>query len=199
MAKTNKVDVVSFLIANTGAPKPKKGKAGVPELTDCGDLADRTHAAYVVSKDAEATFRALEGQVLDLTNAAYEQRAKSGDFTKSLNLPGSTTPGVQVSYKDQFSPLAIEQEAGLREQLGDEKFDTYFDQKRELTLVDTSDETIQLLLKKLGPDEFRRIFAIKVTLVTKADMDRKQFDLPEGVAALSGLKQYKPALKILKD
>jgi len=198
MAKTKTVDVAGFLIANAGAAKPKKGKAGIPELTDCGDLADRTHAAYMANKDAEAAFKALEGQVLDLTSAAYEQHAKTGDFTKSFNIPGSNTPGVQVSYKDQFSALPIEQEAGLREQLG-EKFDTYFEQKRELSLVDTSDDTIKLLIKKLGEDEFRRIFAIKVTLTTKPDMDRKQFDLPEGVAMLSGLKQYKPALKIIKD
>lgn len=198
MAKTNKVDVADFLIANAGAVKPKKGKAGIPELTDCGDLADRTHKAYLANKDAEATFKALEGQVLDLSSAAYEKHAKSGDFTKSFNIPGTETPGVQISYKDQFSALPIEQEEGLREQLG-EKFDLYFEQKRELSLVDTSDETIKLLIKKLGQDEFKRIFSIKVSLTTKPDMDRKQFDLPEGVATLSGLKQYKPALKILKD
>ena len=196
MAKA-KMDVASFLINNAGAAKPKS-KSSIPELTDCGDLADRTHTAYLASKDAEAAFKALEGQVLELTAVAYEANARSGDFAKSLNLPGSKTPGVQVSYKDQFSALPIEQEAVLREQLG-EKFDALFEQKRELSLVDTSDDTIKLLIKKLGEDEFRRIFAIKVTLATKPDMDRKQFDLPEGVAMLSGLKQYKPALKIIKD
>jgi len=192
-SKVPKVDVSDFLAASTGATKPSKKKA-IPEL-DCPALADLTYAAYVASKDAEATFKALESQVVELTSAAYAQHAQSGEFTKSLNIPGTTSAGVQVSYKDQFSAIPIEQEPDLKEALG-EKFDTYFEQKRDLSLVDTSDETIQLLIKKLGPDEFRRIFAIKITLTCKADMDRKQFELP--VAATAIIKQYKPALKILK-
>lgn len=184
-------DVSAFLTGNANAATPKGKKNGIPEISGIEDLADRTFEANKAMKDAEATFRALEAQVLDTTSAEYVSRAKSGDFSKSYNIPGTVTPGVQVSYKDAFSDLPIESKAAIQEQLGD-RFDTYFEEKRVLTLSDTSDGTIQLLLEKLGPETFKQIFAIKVALAAKPDMDRKQFDLPEDARP----KQYKPSLKI---
>jgi hypothetical protein len=183
-------DVSSFLQGNAN-PAPKKGKKIIPEITDAKELADNTFAAYQAAKDAEAVFRALEVSVLVITKQDYEARAKSGEFSKSFNVVGNKTPGVQVSYKDMFSDLPIECKADLQARLR-EKYDQYFEEKRVLTLADTSDSTIQLLVSKLGPEEFKKIFAIKVTVAAKADMDRYQFDLPEEIRP----KQSKPSLKI---
>lgn len=201
MAKsaTKKLDVTSFLTEHA-APKGKKGKPEIPVLEGHEALADRAYGAYRAFKDAEAGFKAVEGEVLGLTGVEYEKRSKGGEHTKSLDIPGGETPGVQVSYADKFSALDVKQEAGLREQLGS-KFDAYFEQKRTLTLKadSTDDATIKMLLEKLGPEGFRRLFDIKIELVCKSDMDRKQFEIPEAVRALCGLKQSKAALKIRKE
>jgi hypothetical protein len=195
-AKTPNIN--DFLTANAGKVAPKGKKGSVPVLSSATALGDRCYRAYVEMKDAAAAFKAVEGEVLDLTNGEYEKRAKSGDFTKSFNLVGEETEGVQVVYSDKFSALPIEAEEGLREQLG-EDFDTHFEQKREITLNDTSDETVALLIKKLGAETVAKLFAIKLSIVAKPDMDRRQFDLPEGVATLAGLKQNKAGVKPIKS
>lgn len=197
-SKTSTLDISSFL-TNNASPK-KSGKSTIPELTDVADLADKAHNAYREMKDAEAAFKLLEADVLKRTNSEYASHAKKGSFTKSFNLPGSDTPGVQISYSDKFSDLDKSQEEGLREQLGD-RYDSFFEESRTLVLKDTAtdDETIQELIAKLGEDMFKRVFNITVKLSVKADMDRKQFELPEGLADLCGLKQNKPTLKIIKE
>lgn len=189
--------VNDFLTANAGTT-PKKGKRDIPVL-NASTLADDTANAYREMKDAEAEYRALEAKVIELTGPEYERRAKANEFTKSFDLPGATTEGVQVSYSDKFSDLPAEAEEGLREQLGDEAFDANFESKRVLTLSKTDDATIALLRKKLGDDTFRDIFDIKLSLAVKPDMDRRQFDLDEGVRTLSGLKQAKPSVKLIKS
>jgi len=192
-ASKNVGNVSDFLAGNAGAA-PKKGKKGaIPVVEGQEELADRAYKANTEMKDATASYKALEAQILDITAEEYEAMAQSGDFSKTFNVQGVATPGVQVSYKDAFSAIPIEEKDELQEKLGD-RFDTYFEEKRDLSLVDTSDETIQLLLEKLGQDEFRRIFEIKVSIVAKADMDRKQFDLPDDVRPA----QYKASVKIRK-
>jgi hypothetical protein len=195
MAKQNKNSTnVSDFLSGAATPKAKSGKKnGIPEIEGQGELADRAYNANKAMKDATATYKALEAQILDVTAEEYEARAGSGDFTKTLNVQGVATPGVQVSYKDAFSDIPIEEKEALVERLGD-RFEQYFEEKRVLTLSDTSDATVKLLLDKLGEDTFRQIFEIKVSIATKADMDRRQFDLPEDVRPA----QYKASVKIRK-
>lgn len=195
MAKQSKksLDVGNFLASNAGTNPGKPKKGAVPELSGHEALADKAYNAYKTSKDAEAAYKALEAEILGVVSPAYEANARAGAFSKSFNLPGEETAGMQVSYKDQFSPMTMEQEPHIRERLGD-KYDAYFEQKRELSLIDTSDETIKLLIKKLGEDEFRRIFEIKLAIIAKPDMDRRQYELPDDVRIFA-LKQYKPSLK----
>lgn len=193
------IDVADFLIANAGVAGPAAKKGGVPELAGQGKLADRVFRAYTTFKDAEADFRAVEGEALDVTGREYEKRSRAGEHTKSMDLRGLDTPGIQVTYQDKFSALGIEQEKPLRDALG-AKFDTYFEQDRKLTIKDecTDNATIKLLIQKLGEAEFRRIFDIKLTVVCKSDMDRKQFEIDSGVRELCGLKQAKASVKVLK-
>lgn len=193
------INVADLLIGAATATGPAKGKSSVPEMTGHGALADKAAKAYKAMKDAEAEFRLVEGEVLEVTDAEYAKRSQAGDHTKSLNLKGETTSGVQLTYQDKFSALGIEQKPALMEQLGD-NYGVYFEDSRKLTLKEecTDDATIKLLIEKLGVEEFKRIFDIKLAVVCKADMDRKQFDLPEGLATLCGLKQAKASLKIVK-
>lgn len=189
-------EMADFLVQNATVPGPKGKKGGVPEVTGHEALADRVHRAYKEAQDAEAAFRLVEGELLEITNAEYARRSRAGDHTKSLDLPGTETGGVQVVYQDKFSALDIGQEAGLKAALG-ERYATLFEQNRELKVkkAHTDAKGIAKLREKLGDALFLEIFDIKVTVVAKSGMDESQFGLPDGLATLSGLKQAKPGVK----
>ena len=217
-------DIAAFLAGNA-APKKKSSKKDNPELdfhsndrVTCGDcgtvndptgggwnctncdkplsLTDRVYHAYQALQDAEANFNSLEAQLLEKVVPEYQEHATSGDFSKTFNVAGQETPGVQVSFKDAFKKIPLEKESALKAAMGD-KYDTYFYQKREITVVDTSDAGVAILLAKLGPDDFRKFFKIEMSVGTKPDMDRKQFELPGAVRL--AVQQYKPALKTRKE
>lgn len=216
-------NITAFLATNL-TPKKKAGKQTQPELDlhdeeqvtcECGQvnkpsaggwscttcdkplsLVDRVFHAYQAAADAQAAFDSLEAQLLEKVGPKYQEHAECGDFTKTLNLSGQETPGLQVNYKDAFKKIPLEKEALLQSKLG-EKYDNFFYQKREISLSDTSDETISILLAKLGAEDFKKFFKIEMSVGTKADMDRKQFQLaPELRLAV---QQYKPAVKIRKE
>jgi len=195
MAKQKKtiINDVSALLAGLNNTENPKKKSDIPEIIGHEEQADRAYEAYKAAKDAEAVYAAVEAEIVEIAAKEYQNRTTSGEFTKSMDFPGKETLGVQVTYKDQFSAFPITEKENLRNCLGDQ-FDVYFQEKRDLSLVDTSDETIQLLLGKLGEETFRRIFSVKITIITKPDMDRKQFELPEDVRP----KQCKAAVKIRK-
>lgn len=189
--------MADFLVGHATSTGPKGKKDGVPVLGGHEVLADKVAKAYREHKDAEAVYRKVEGELLKLTDAEYADRSKSGDHTKSLDLPGAETTGVQVTYQDKFSALDVSQEAGLKDALG-ASYGTFFEQSRVLTIKDefTDGASIKLLREKLGDELFLKMFHIKVTVVPKDDMDHKQFELPEGVAVLCGLKQAKASVKL---
>lgn len=218
MGKTN----IAALLAKS-ATKTSKKKSDTPELdlhtadtitcqcgtvndpgaggwrcTSCDEplsLTDRVYAAYQNHKDAEAAFQSLEGQLLEQVRPEYEDGAK-GDFNKTYNLAGKETPGVQVSYKDSFKKIPLDKEPFLQSRMG-EMYDGYFRQAREISLIDTSDDGIEALVEKLGPELFQKFFKVEMFIGTKPDMDRKQFQLPPDVREV--VQQYKAALKIRKE
>lgn len=182
-------DLNSFL---TGAAKPKgKKKSETPEILGHGELADRVVAAHAEMKDKEAAYKLVEGELVDVVFAQYQANANSGDFSKSYNIPGATTEGCQVSYKDQFKAFPIDQKPMLEELLGDE-FNTHFEISRKLTAANPTDADIKALIAALGEERFKKIFEIKIEVSAKPDMDRKQFTLPE----LCRPEQYKPSTKV---
>lgn len=221
--KKSPSNIGSFLAKNA-APKKKAGTKEHPEITlkadgdtvvchscqaanpsdyatctKCGELlhlVDRLFVAYKEAHDAKASFDSLEAQLLEKITPEYANFATSGDYQKTFNVAGMETPGVQVSWKDAFKKIPQEKEEVFQKRLGD-KFDTYFFQARELSLTDTSDEAIKLLLEKLGDKLFKEMFNIEVYLATKPDMDRKQFELPSDIRL--GVIQHKPATKIRKE
>jgi hypothetical protein len=181
-----------LLMSAAEKPKAKKG-SGTPELSGHGELADKAYEAYKAQKSAEAEFAALEGQLIEATQAVYEAGARQGGFEKTYNVVGLTTPGCQVVRQDKFREIPIDQLQVLKDGLGD-KFSQYYEVDRRLTLSDTSNETIALLIEKLGEETFKRIFEIKLAVVTKQDLDRRQFEIPEDLRPT----QYKPSVKIRK-
>lgn len=191
--------VADFLVQNVTETAPKGKKSETPEIEGHGELADKVHRAYKEMTDSAAAFRLVEGELLEITDAEYARLSKAGDHTKSLDLPGTETGGVKVVYQDKFSALAIEQEPGLKAALGAELYATLFEQARELKVKKKHTDTkgISKLREKLGDALFLEIFDIKVTVVAKADMDKNQFEIPEAVRTLCGLKQAKAGVRAL--
>lgn len=194
MAKAKQIDVDALLRSNNAKSSGKR--SSVPKVVGREALSDKVAVAYEAYRDAEAAFRAIEGTLLEVANGIYEGRAKEGQFSKSLNFNGAETAGVQVSYQDKFSDLPIEAEGELRRALGD-RFNACFEQKRSISMKITDDETVRMLVEKLGQEVFSKIFEIKISLATKDDMDRRQFELPS--AARSLMKQYKASVKLRKE
>lgn len=186
--------VAALLKANKKDTAVSKGTSKVPSISP-DSLHDAVYTAYTTFRDAEAAFRAVEAELLAKVDGIYAENAKHGVFSKSFNLPGFETPGVQVTYQDRFSAIPSENEETLKIMLGD-KYNEFFDEKRELSLSDTSDSTVELLMKKLGEDLFLRLFNIRLTISAKKDMDRKQFSLSDD--ARSFIKQFKASVKLGK-
>jgi hypothetical protein len=187
-----KVDVASLLKSKNIAPIAKR-KSDTPMIDGHEKLADALHELYEQQKQAEAEFRAKEEELITKARVLYEKSGTDGDFSKAFNFPGKETPGMQIVWQDKFSAIPMEHEDLIKKTLGD-RYEALFDQKRELSLADTSDETIQVVHEKLGEELFEKLIQVKVTIVAKGDMDRKQFSLPNQVRAL--LKQAKAACRL---
>lgn len=189
---------VSDFLKGAAAPKAKaKGKSGVPTVEGSEELTDKVAKLYQEFKTAESDFRAEEAKLLEVSRAEYEKRSRSGNHAKTMNYAGKESGGVQIVYQDRFTAMSGDSETTLRQELG-ENYSTYFEQKRELELSDTSDATIQELLSVLGPDKFRAMFNIKISIVCKDDMDKNQFRIPQTIRELAGLTQYKASIKVVK-
>lgn len=219
--KPNSTADISALLLKNRAPKKKPSKKEHPEISldqlkqchkclkdvkegsahceHCGsstNLSDLVYTAYEALKDAEANYRTIESTVVDQVREHYEEYAGEGNFSKTFDVEGTDTPGVQVSFKDAFCDIDIEKEDILRKKLG-EKFDQYFQQVRKMELKDTSDATVAFLMEKLGQEKFLELFAIKMHIGCKPDFDRRQFELSPEVRLV--VKQHKPAVKIRKE
>src|SRR5277367_6115440 len=199
-AKPTSINVTDFLKTKKLSTETKK-KSTVPELGAYSHLADKVAEAKVNLQDAEAVFGSLEGELITHIRQEYEQAANAGDFSKSFNVLGANSDGVQVTFTDRFSAIPGDMEEQLKGNLaatygdgGVESFRTYFEEKRSLSLTKTDDDTIKMLLEKLGEKTFTEIFKINVTINPKKDMDRNQFDLPAEVRGL--LKQANAGVKI---
>lgn len=188
--KSKSIDVDQFLDTISTTRTAKKSK--VPDVTGQEDVVDELVDLYHEKANAEAVFRAKEETLLKEAFDSYQEAIKQQRFTNSFNFVGKRHNGMLVSFKDAFSALPKESEQHLKSTLGD-NFSSFFEKKREITLLDTSDETVSLLLEKLGPDTFKRIFKTEIKIKPRPEMDRKQFELPEEVRSL--LKQQKGACR----
>lgn len=196
MAKAKKaaVNVSDFLKENAAPSNAKQSK--VPSVTGRGKQADDIRGALQELDDLTALVEAKKSEFRSLIAEEYAARAKAGDFSKSFNVEGDKTPGVQITWRDQFSSIPVDQEATLRSAVGKD-YDKMFEQSRSVALQQTDDEAVQVLLEKLGPDLFKKLFKISVSIKAKSGMDERQFTLKDEARSL--LKQYEPSIKVIKE
>src|SRR5271169_1428258 len=116
MAKPKKIVDVSALIAEGNVASKKK--SDIPDVIGLEKQADQVRTLQEAYKTAEKEFRGAKGELLIKVKTVYEKFASDGDFTKSMNLPGKETAGVQVRFSDSFSKIPLEQEAALKKELG---------------------------------------------------------------------------------
>jgi len=190
--RTKPTGLSAFLADNASQKKTKK--KGNPELCFRQE-ADQVFHAKLALEEAKANFQTVERNLLELVSPEYEAHAERDEFSKTFEVAGQDTPGVQVSFKDAFHTVPLDKEQLLKKKLG-EKYNYFFYQKRNICLADTSDATIRVLLAKLGEEDFKKFFKIEMCVATRQDMDRKQFELSAEVRLV--VQQYKPSLKLRK-
>lgn len=171
------LDLNSFLATASGKPK-KKGRRETPVVNGYEDLADKAHRAYKAFKDAEVEFRQAEGALYEHIAPLYEQGALNGDFSKSFNVSGDETGGVQFKWQDRFKPCSYQQGAVLLSVLSEVKLRQHYMVSRKLTAVEPSDQDIRDLIAALGEDRFKAMFKIVMGYQAKPGMDEAQFRLP---------------------
>jgi hypothetical protein len=139
-------------------------------------------------KNAKVALELAETSVIEKGSAWY---AEQKGVLNSVKYAG-TEGAVLVTYKDVFSKVNDIAE-DLKGKLKN-KFDDYFQEKRTIKLKETSDDTIDFLLKALGEEKFIEIFEVSIDTVAVSEMDQKQFELP--VAVREMLSQAKASLRV---
>jgi hypothetical protein len=187
-------DIGSMLAGLSAPADPKGKKSKVPVVAGYGPGVDELVRRKHAFKQAETELAMAETEFLPTARRLYEERARQGNFSKSLNFAGEKTAGARVAFSDRFTAMPVEAKPALVEALG-ERYDVLFDEARALTLRKTDDDSIRFLLQRLGPDVFQEFFEVKVAIKPKDGFDQRQFELPESVRGL--VTQFKPSVTAL--
>ena len=91
------IDVDAILGVAAASSAEAKSASKVPQVSGYEDIADEIVKLYKQAEDAEAAFRKKEADLISQVNALYEKYASQGNFSKSFNIAGDDTPGVQVT------------------------------------------------------------------------------------------------------
>ncbi|HBD95354.1 MAG TPA: hypothetical protein DC057_14395 [Spirochaetia bacterium] len=142
-------------------------------------------------KNAKVAMEIAEEAITLKSKVWYADQKGERNSVKFMGTLGT----VLVTYKDAFLKISAEISQQLKSILGN-KFENFFKEKRIIKLKETAtdDQTITLLLNKLGEEKFLEIFDIEIVTVTNEDMDRKQFQLPEDARNL--INQFKASLRV---
>lgn len=161
------------------------------------DIVDRVALAYEAKKSATEAFAAAEQELIRVATPLYETCARGleSQFKKTYEFQGNKTPGVKVTWRNAFKVIPLDLMPTIKASLG-RKFGEFFQVKKEVTLLDSSEDTINFLKEKLGKKDFDRLFKTSECIAVKGDMDRLQFGLPDDVRKL--MKQNEPAVSLIK-
>lgn len=189
---------------STGSSKSASNKVAAV----ASDLVKRAVDKFIKAKAAEKKAKSDKGSaeqvVLDAVIPQYLELGRKGDFTKSLEVAGSEE-GVSVTFVavDKFSvPQDEDTQTSIRDLIGEEKFESFFQTVRAISLKKSAIEDEKTLQKicdaceKAGLD-IGAIFDVGDKLVAKDDLDRKQLALDEDKLTVfhTLVKQNKPSLR----
>lgn len=160
-----------------------------------------------LKKKAEITKLESEKSIAETDIIAHvrpqqDDLARSGSFTKSLEVPGETGSVTYVT-SDRFSvPKDTDAQAALKKLIGLTNYENWFEVKRTITLkkeMQENNDFIQKLVKALASAGMTvgDAFDVVDELRAKPDLDQKQYEL--NPTALDEFRTYvrqnKPALK----
>lgn len=191
MAKAAKAPAISIeeQLKAMSSKTTSKAKSSVVPLEGYEKESDALNRLLKDAKDLETQAKAKKDEMLDKIEKIYIANAKSGNYAQTYQVLGEKTDGVNLTWKDQFSEIPSENEAELRAL--DPNFDDHFASNRKIILKKTDDATIKMLMEALGP-QFAIIFEVKMSLVAKEGMDKRQHEVP--TAARVFLKQTRSTM-----
>lgn len=175
----------------------KRGKTPKIEKGDAqAKAADQVNETKIAFQDAETAFKlASQNLIENFIQPEYAKRAVKGAFSKSFNVPGLNTSGVQVVYQDRFTPISrksIEDFQSIERAIGDHI--GCFEKQIQVKLRDPSPESFAKLAALLG-ERLHEMFDITPSLAPIKGMDQRQWQLPDQVK--SYLHQYSPSIRLL--
>lgn len=149
-------------------------------------------AAYQEAKKAEAARRLAEDRLLAEAAVRQKEQAKKGEYVATVIFAANGAPLVRVSYSDSFSPLPAEAGTLLEAEMPD-TWSEYFELRRTVTLVDSSDEALRklqgILRKAIGKTAADELFQVTEVYVPMKGFAQKQFELPASIREM--VKQRK--------
>jgi len=183
----------------------KKSSTGTKKQASTTETVQKTVDELIANKAQMAKLKQAiadnESVIIGHVMPQYENLARHGEFTKSLEVVGKKGRILFVTA-DSFSvPQDEDSLNALQELLGD-LFDSFFEKKRAISFKETALKDEKILNKvanactKAGLN-IADIFDVGDKVVAKDDLDRKQFEVSEEkfqtFKAL--VHQKKPALK----
>jgi len=187
------------------APKTASKKTDIRTASVTDDLranVDKLIESKAAISTLEATVADCEGKIIDEVRPQQDQLALNGDFTKSLEVPGSKG-SVLYNTADRFSvPQEDDAQEAIKKLVGPEKYAEFFEEKTTFSLKDSVAKNEELLTKiskaceKAGMD-IGDLFDRVVKTVSRDGLDRKQYEL--GAKKLAEfrtlVRQSKPSVR----
>ena len=189
-------------IAKKKTPASKTTIKVAAQVTD--DIKDQVDIVITTKaqiKAATAELAAAETEIINHVKPQYAELARSGNFTKSLNVEGNEGDVLFVA-SDKFSaPKENESVEALQKLLG-KKYGTFFSDERTITVKKdvikdrAKIAQIEEVFNKAGLD-VGDFFDVFDTLKANKGLDVKQFELTEKKLEVfqTLAPQAKPALK----
>jgi hypothetical protein len=153
--ETKEAKKAESLLGGVDGGKSAAKKGEMPVFKGLEEAVDSLVRAKFIADKAKAIHADAESVVIDGSRAEYERLGTSGSFTKSLRVTGSEFDHVTVTWKDSFGTIPLEMRPNLvatvaeAEELTTEEAEkevaSWFEEKRDVRLANTSDAAIALL------------------------------------------------------
>lgn len=190
-------------IATTTTPAKAKATKPTAKVTAAiKAIVDKFIAAKAALNKVKVEMAEYEASIIEHVRPQQDELARQGSFTKSLTVPGEVG-SVLYSTSDKFSsltdPLVIDH---VKDLIGDEKFNEYFEKVRSISLKQEVLEDKIFIAKLVDAVSkagltMAEAFVVTDSVRAKPGLDEKQYALDEAKLAefRELVKQNKPALK----